>query len=59
MSEPCVMNYVSIAGVVAILLFLWKLHSDIVKLTKDLGTFGQRIAKIEGWITGRFNNQGW
>ena len=34
----------------AILLFLWKLHTDIVGLS-------ERIARIEGWIEGRFKKE--
>lgn len=41
-------SIVHLGGLAAILLFLWKLHADIVGLS-------ERLARIEGWIQGRFN----
>ena len=38
---------IQLGGLAAIFLFLWKLHTDIVGLS-------ERIARIEGWIQGRF-----
>ena len=32
----------------------WKLHSDILRLFERMGGLEQRIARIEGWIEGRF-----
>lgn len=32
----------------------WKLHSDILRLSERMGGLEQRIARIEGWIEGRF-----
>ena len=40
-------QYITPALLVAILVFLWKIQSDINSLS-------QRIATIEGWIKGRF-----
>ena len=39
-------QYVTPALLVAILVFLWKIKSDISNLS-------QRIATVEGWIKGR------
>lgn len=41
-------SIVQLGGLAAIFLFLWKLHTDIVGLS-------ERLARIEGWIQGRFN----
>jgi len=41
-------SIVQLGGLAAIFLFLWKLHADIVGLS-------ERLARIEGWIQGRFN----
>ncbi len=38
---------ISLAALVAVLAFLWKLHMDV-------GVLGERLARIEGWIEGRF-----
>ena len=40
-------SIVQLGGLAAIFLFLWKLHTDIVGLS-------ERLARIEGWIQGRF-----
>lgn len=40
-------QYITPALLVAILVFLWKIQSDISSLS-------QRIATVEGWIKGRF-----
>ena len=50
--------YINLGAFVAILLFLWKLHSDVLKLADRMGLLEQRIAKIEGWIEGRFAQSG-
>ncbi len=41
-------SIVQLGGLAAIFLFLWKLHADIAGLSEGL-------ARIEGWIQGRFN----
>jgi len=41
-------SIVQLGGLAAIFLFLWKLHADIAGLS-------ERLARIEGWIQGRFN----
>ena len=48
-------GYLNLGGFVAILIFLWKLHTDILRLSDRMGGLEQRIARIEGWIEGRFN----
>ena len=45
--EAMIEQYVTPALLVAILVFLWKIQSDISSLS-------QRIATVEGWIKGRF-----
>lgn len=44
-------SIVQLGGLAAIFLFLWKLHTDIVGLS-------ERLARIEGWIQGRFKEDG-
>ena len=41
-------SIVQLGGLAAIFLFLWKLHADIAGLS-------ERLARIEGRIQGRFN----
>ena len=43
-----IIDGVSLAVLLGVLGFLWKLHTEI-------GSLGERLARIEGWIEGRFN----
>ncbi len=50
-----IIDGISLAALLGLFGFMWKLHTDINGLTKDVGALGQRLARIEGWIEGRFN----
>lgn len=39
-------TYVNLGAFISILLFLWRLHSDVLKLSDRIGLLEQRIAKI-------------
>ena len=46
-----ILNYVNLAGIVAVLAFLWSLHRDMQSLGNRLSALAERIAKIEGALS--------
>ncbi|MCY4228255.1 MAG: hypothetical protein OXF20_11315 [Gammaproteobacteria bacterium] len=57
MMEIAVADWITMAGVVGILGFLWQINRDV---RKDIGDLRERMAKLEGLFegfTGRTNSQ--
>ncbi|MDE0175932.1 MAG: hypothetical protein OYH76_26150 [Defluviicoccus sp.] len=44
------LDYATLAGVIAILGFLWNLHRDMRAMDRRIGDLAERIAKLEGSV---------
>lgn len=44
------LDYATLAGVVAILGFLWNLHRDMRAMDRWIGDLAERMAKLEGSV---------
>ncbi|MDE0333758.1 MAG: hypothetical protein OXI64_02275 [Defluviicoccus sp.] len=44
------LDYATLAGVVAILGFLWNLHRDMRAMDRRIGELAERMAKLEGSV---------
>ena len=45
-------DYLTLAGLVAVIAFLWNLHRDIRGLDQRLSGMTERVARLEGLLEG-------
>ena len=45
-------DYLTLAGLVAVIAFLWNLHRDIGALDRRLSGITEQVAKLEGMLEG-------
>ena len=47
---PETLGYANLAGLVAVLAFLWTLHRDMRDIDRRIGALAERVAKLEGMV---------